>query len=102
MDAIAALGEHAQRGLEIFPLIGTIERVGKQHDFAAAFGPGHVCGPEHIAPERGQGALRADPGELFEQPAQQWAVVTPIGKRRKARRQAGVSRKIADQPVPQR
>jgi hypothetical protein len=84
MDAIAALDQHAQRGLEIFALIGTVERVGKQDDFAAVFRPGGIHGLEHVAPERGQGALRADPGEFFEQSPKQRTAVAPIGKRRKA------------------
>ena len=103
MHAIAALDQHAQRGVEIFALIGAVEGVGEQHDFAAVgraerFGGGR----EHVAPPVGQGALRADAGKFFEQLSQQRTVVAQIGERREARRQRRIARQIADQPVAQR
>ena len=59
-------------------------------------------GLEHVAPERGQGALRADAGKFLEQRAQQRTVVAPVGERGEAGRQVRIARQIADQPVAQR
>ena len=103
MHAIAACDQHAQRGVEIFALVDAIEGIGEQHDLAAVGRADRLgIGPEHIAPERGQGAPGADAGEFFEQLAQQRAVVAPIGERGEARGQAGIAGQIADQPVAQR
>ena len=68
VDAVSRFDQHPQRGVEIFALIGAIESVGEQHDFAAIFRPGGLAaGFEHIATPFRQGALRADAGEFFEQ-----------------------------------
>ena len=103
VDAVSGLDQHAQRGVEIFALIGAIESVGEQHDFAAIGRADRLdVGLEHIAPPFRQSALRADPCELLEQSSQQRAAVAKIGERREARRQRRIARQIADQPVAQR
>ena len=103
MDAIAARDQHAQRGVEIFALIGAIEGVGEQHDFAAVGRADRLgVGLEHVAPPCRQRAPGADAGEFLEQLSQQGAVVAPIGERGEARGQTRIARQIADQPVPQR
>ena len=103
VDAVSGLDQHAQRGVEIFALIGAVEGVGEQHDFAA-IGRADRFGvrPEYIAPPLRQRALRADAGEFLEQPSQQRAFVAKIGERGEARGQRRIARQIADQPVAQR
>ena len=103
MDTISARDQHAQRGVEIFALIGAVESIGEQHDLAPlrrADRPG--LNREHVAPPFRQRTLRVDTGDFLEQTSQQRAVVAPIGERREARRQRCIARQKADQPIPQR
>ena len=103
MHAITAFDQHAQRGVEVFALIGAIESVGEQHHFAAVSRAERFAGRrKHIAPPLRQIALRADAGKFFKQLSQQRAPVAQIGQWREARRQRRVMRQIADQPVAQR
>src|SRR6185437_12924884 len=86
VDAVSALDQHAYRGIEIFALIGAVEGVGKQHDFATVgWADGVDVGSEYIAAPPRQRALRADAGEFFQQPAQQRTAITQVGEPRKAR-----------------
>jgi hypothetical protein len=65
MNAIAAFDKHAQRGVEIFAFIGTIEGIGEQHDLAAVLGAERdTARREHVAAEFRQVALGADAGNL--------------------------------------
>ena len=67
MHAVSAVDQHAQCRVEIFALVEAIEGIGEQHHLAAIFGPDRDgVGPEHVAPERGQGARGADAGEFLE------------------------------------
>ncbi len=67
VDAISAGDQHAQRGVEVFALVGAIEGVGEQHDLAAVGRAEHLArGLEHVAPPFRQRALRADAGDAFE------------------------------------
>ena len=68
MHAISAFNQNPQGGVEIFALIDAVEGVGEQHDLMAICGAEDLgVGLEHVAAERGQGALRADAGKLLEQ-----------------------------------
>ena len=74
MDAVSGLDQHAQRGVEIFALIGAIEGVGEQHDLAAVGRAGRFdVRREHIAPPFRQRAVRADACEFLQQFTQQRA-----------------------------
>ncbi len=51
VDAISAGDQNAQRGVEVFALVGAVEGVGEQHDLVSAGGAKDVTrGLEHIAP----------------------------------------------------
>src|SRR5205807_6851776 len=82
VDAIPTLDQYPQGGVEILALIGAVEGIGEQHDLMAIGGAEDLrVGLEHVAAERGQGALRADAGKLLEQRTQQRTVVAPVGNR---------------------
>ena len=60
VDAVAAGEEHAQRRLEIFPLVSTVEGIGQQYDLVPAGGAeDRAFGRKYIAPPRRQRARLA-------------------------------------------
>ena len=104
MDAITTLDQHAQRGVEIFPLIGAIESICEQHDFAAVFRSElpRVRLRTHRAGTRAGRAFALIPANCSNSLRSNGLLLRQIGDRRETRRKAGIARQIADQPVPQR